>query len=184
MPQSTYKDNQLIRNVKITISNDATLAGKAALTFYGNENLGMRSRFKDVSESDMQKTLESYVNANTSDLKISDIVYDDPSVIADSFHIAFNFQRDRTGSSAGDLFIFKPGIFKLEAELDRYRDEERKHDLFFHSPYTIRDVVKMKFDKDNFDLQSDDTYHAAGKRFAYFKCRTREQGKGLLEHIR
>jgi len=184
IPVSECSDNLLQRMVDITVNDDGSISGTAQLQFTGNENLSIRSSLRSASENDMRKVVESYVNSNTSNLAISNISYDDPSQIDDVFNMSFEFTREQAGSRAGDLLIFKPGIFQLDPELDRYRDEERKHDLFFYAPHTVKDIVNIRYNPDRYILESEDGFFAASKNFALFKAQIKPASVGNLQFVR
>ena len=109
----------------------------------------------------MYKTVESYVNSNTSNIVIDSLDYDNPSKIDSKFDLKIKFHRDQIGSRAGDLLIFKPGIFKLEDLLSRFRDEERKYPIFYYAPFNVTDIVTIHFNPEKFNVESKgEIYHA------------------------
>lgn len=184
IPSSKYRDNSLIRTVDITINDDGSISGKAELEFKGNRNLSFRSIFRNASTTDMHKAIESYVNANTANIHIQKLEYDDPSVIADTFNLKFEFTREKFGSAAGQLLIFKPGIFTLADELDRYRDEDRNYPLMFDSPYLISDVVNIYYDPEKFEIESKGNRYVKNEKFAVFTVTPSMSEEGTIHYKR
>jgi transglutaminase-like putative cysteine protease len=154
IPASKNKQNQLSRYLTLQINDDCSVNGHVKLKFTGNENLSIRSSLKDASKKDMQEIIERYVNANTPDLDIDSLTYDDPSQIEETFHIEFDFYRKQIGSRSGMLLIFKPGIFIIDSELDRFRDEKRKFPIQYMAPHKVKDVVEISYNSKKFEVET------------------------------
>lgn len=180
IPKSVSTENAMTRRVKLYIADDGAVKGEATLTFTGNENLDFRSSFKDASKGDMRKFIESYVNSNTPDLKIDSLNYDDPSKIENSFHINLWFKKERLGSLAGNLLIFKPAIFTLSSVLDRFRDEVRKFPIVFYDPYKTIDIVEINFDEKQFSIESVGRAITENPSFASFNARAFSDSPGKI----
>lgn len=184
IPASRYDDNKLVRNLQMKINDDGSVQGTAHLRFTGNENLSFRSGFKDATQSDMRKVVESYINSNTSNIIIDSLEYDDPSEIADKFDLKIKFHRDHVGSKAGDLLIFKPGIFKLEDKLSHFRDEERKYPIYYSAPFNITDMVTINFNPDKFNIESKgEIYRAHSDELSFLAIPT-DINQGVISYRR
>jgi len=180
IPLSKYKNNCTERRVSYEILKDGSIKGKAHLSFKGNDNLSIRSSLKDASRNDMKKILERVINANTPDLTIDSLVYDDPSTIEKTFNITIFFSKDQIGSTAGDLFIFKPNIFVLEPELDRFRDEKREFAVRYYAPFSVIDDVEINFDDSIFKIKSPGKVIRTNYSFASFSMVSRKKAPGKI----
>lgn len=160
VPKSKYSDNKLVRNVELTLNRDGTVTGVAKLKFTGNENISFRSSFKDETAENIYSAIEGYINRNLSDVKIDSLIYEDPSIIKESYEMEVRFTRSRLGSKAGDLLIFKPSVFQVEDRLDKYKDIDRKHTIVYSAPYELKDVVIINYDSEKYGVESIGNNHS------------------------
>ncbi len=184
LPQSEAKDNMILRNVEMYVEDDGALHGTVQVRYSGNENLQIRSKLSRKSESDIKKHFESYINANTSDIIIENLTYDDVEEKAEHFTMKFDFRRNQAGSKTNNLYIFKPGVFTIRDDLDRYRDEERRYGLVFESPYILKDFVTVRFNEDVYELENASKNITENKDFASFTMRPKYHGNGNIQYVR
>jgi|GEM_PF-3557221 len=156
IPESKSRDNLLSREITINVKPDGNIEGHAKLILKGNQNLAFRSSFKDATESDMKKMVESYINSNTPDVEISNITYDNPAEIKKDISIEFDYKTDGYGIISNDLVLINPFIFSIDSDLDRYRDEKRNYPVVFDAPYEYYDEIKVIFPDDKLEFASKD----------------------------
>ena len=154
IPNSSSKDNRLIRDVQIKLNNDSSISGKASITFYGNYNLSIRSLLKNESENKINSVIKKYVKANSPNLEIKNIKCDKLSDILDSLSFTFDFTSDHLGSLSNNLLIFNPHIFILKSELSKYSLEKRIYNIKLNEPFRIIDNVKLFFDPSRYTVES------------------------------
>lgn len=154
IPLSESYQNRLIRHLILNIKDNGIIEGYATLKFSGNENISFRSSFKDANPKDIKKVIESYVNSNTANLRIDSLVYDDPSEITKEFSVKFYLCRQDTISKSTNFLIIKPGIFKLDSELDNFLNIERNYPIMYLSPYKITDFVEIQYNPEKYRVES------------------------------
>ncbi len=180
IPASRCTDNTIKRYVTLQLEPDGRLSGHAKLIYKGNPNLSLRSRFKNASANEMQKIMTRYLNANTQDIELSNLKFDDPSQITGEFNIEFDFKKENFGSNISSLFVFNPTIFQLNADLDRFINEERKYPIIFNAPITIADEVRLTFDPRKMEIQG--LFNTISKQFSFisFLCSVRNSDEGKI----
>jgi hypothetical protein len=154
VPNSSNRENKLVRNLQIQLKNDNRIEGKASLVFYGNYNLSIRSLLKDESSTKINSVIQKYVKANSPNLEINNIVCDDLARIVDTFKISFDFKKDHLGTLSNNLLIFKPHFFTLKSELSKYSLEKRTYDIELNEPFRIIDNVQLTFDPGKYLIES------------------------------
>jgi len=179
IPASKSRDNLLSREITINVNPDASIDGHAKLILKGNQNLSFRSSFKDATESDMKKMVESYINSNTPDVEISNITYDDPAEIKNDITIEFDYKTEGYGILSNDMILINPFIFSIDSNLDRYRDEKRKYPIVFDAPYEYYDEIKVIFPEDKLEFMSKDKNMREEFPFAKVSSFSRQKGNEI-----
>lgn len=172
LPKSKYSQNITERNIKIDLHEDGSAVGLADILFTGNNNLSFRSGFKDASDKDMRSNVEGWVNANTPNLTIDSLNYDDPSTIEDEFRMTIYFHKEDFASNTGSMLIFKPGLFDIDSKLDRYRDIERKYSIVFDAPYKINDLIEIRYNHSKLKVSALTKSISCLKPFTRFRSRS------------
>ncbi|GJQ61341.1 MAG: hypothetical protein SCALA702_03940 [Melioribacteraceae bacterium] len=184
LPKSKSRDNKLARSTVIKVSPDGSITGHTKMVLTGNENLSFRSSLKDATKSDMEDVIESYVNANTADVEVFNITYDDPSEIKNDITVEFDFKNSNYAMKSNNLLMINPFIFQIDSDLDRYRDEDRIYPIMFYAPHETFDEIKIEFSGDELEFASMDKSLVRKYEFGKVSCYSRQDSDNSVNFER
>lgn len=184
LPKSKSRDNKLSRSTVIKVNPDGSITGHTKMVLTGNENLSFRSSLKDATQSDMEDVIESYVNANTADMEVYNITYDDPSEIKKEITVEFDFRNGNYALKSNNLLMINPFVFQIDSDLDRFRDEERVYPIVYYAPHETYDEIKVEFSGDELEFASMDKSIVKKYAFGKVTCYSRQDSDASVNFER
>lgn len=136
-PSSTSNDNIVNIDSRIEMGTDDSLNFNIKLTYRGEDNVSMRSRFKDMSSGDIRSFCKSlladdFVNAQVKKYTISSV-----DSLTDQFTIDFSFSTSNALQRQGDLYFLNTDPFLLMSNLQWLSKDNRQYPVEFAQPYSI-----------------------------------------------
>ena len=161
-PQSTPEKSLLKRVGKFQLGDDGTLEGDVRMEYGGHYGEERKRNTSDDSPAQREENLRDLIKRRMSTAELSGIrienVTDRVKPFVYSFHVRVPGYAQRTGKR---LFIqpafFERGVGHL------FPTSDRKHDIYFHYPWSEDDTVEIAlpagYELDNAD--SPDSFNAA-----------------------
>ncbi len=151
---SSAQSNRFLRTVLLKLDKEGQLTGRVTLKATGNYNLSMRGSLREATTKDMHRIISGYINSHWPDVEINNLEYDDPKIPARDFNISFDVNMGNFAVDASELLVLKPTIFNLDAQLNDFQDTERRHDVVFKAPFSIKDHVELQYDPERYSLSA------------------------------
>ena len=130
------------RTGKFKLSEDGTLEGDVRIEYTGHLAADMKERNDTNSQSEREETLKNMFKSRIADIEMTDIrvenVTDPIKPFVYSFHVRAPGYAQRTGKR---LFL-QPAFFQKGSGA-LFPTAERKHEIYFHYPWSEQDHVEF-----------------------------------------
>lgn len=153
-PSSKSNDNQTLINMFVQIKESGDAEFNVNLKYIGERNHSMRYYFSKINDEERSEycqklVADTYLNAQVSDIKFSDL-----KSISNSFDLKFKFTVGKVLQKQGDMHFLTTDPFEFFDELGWLGKEKRNYDLQFNYPYTIQKQITINYPETKFDLKS------------------------------
>jgi hypothetical protein len=153
-PLSAPERSMEKRTARLSLGEDGTLEGDVRIEYTGHLAVEMKEYNDDDSPAEREETLRNRIKARMSTAEVSNIsienVTDPIKPFVYSFHVRVPGYAQRTGKR---LFL-QPAFFQFNVA-PRFPTSARRHEIYFHYPWSEQDEVSIKL-PDGFVLDNPD----------------------------
>ena len=151
IPPSRARQNRITREASLNADGDGNVAGTVTLLFRGNCNLRLRNILAEAGAGEREKVIRGLLRDDLPGARLEEINSGEPHRAADSLRISFKLTFKANTESDGQ-FILPASLFKNRPQLKTFAAGDRRHPLFFPSPFSVKDILKVGYDRRQFEI--------------------------------
>ncbi len=182
IPGSRMKSNRCSRTMTLSIDDQGNIKGQVSLKLTGNFNLQIRDMFPRQGKDRADKIIAGYLHERFSFKHISNLTYSKPDDAGDTFHIDFSTTFAPLQSESKGVIVINPALFKSDRRLDGFSAESRKFPIVFNAPFNIKDIIKIRFDRKRYKIDSRPTGESMRQPFGHVRSRVDFGEDGTLTY--
>ncbi len=182
IPVSRMKDNRLTREMTLTVDDRGKIAGRVSLTLSGSFNQEIRNRLGRKGNGDTDRLVRDYLRKHFSLGDIGNLTYSDPRETEESFRIGFSTTLAPAEGTDNGTLSLNPAPFKTDERLDGFAAADRRFPVVFDTPFSVRDIIKIGFDRKGYAIDRRPTGESMRQPFGHARSRVDFGEDGTLTY--
>ncbi len=151
IPPSRARQNRITREASLNADGNGNVAGTVTLLFRGNCNLRLRNILAKADAGEREKVIRGLLRDDLPGARLEEINSGEPHRATDSLRLSFKLTFKANTESDGQ-FILPASLFKNRPQLKTFAAGDRQHSLFFPSPFSVKDILKVGYDRRQFEI--------------------------------
>ncbi|MDQ3801725.1 MAG: DUF3857 domain-containing protein [Acidobacteriota bacterium] len=143
------------RTAKLRLSEDGTLEGTVKVEHTGHSAYLTRMDYYKKSAAEREEALKSEIKTRISTAEISEIGIENLMDAEKPLVFQYKIRVPNYAQKTGKRIFLQPGFFEYGTN-PLFSSATRKHDIYFHYPWSEQDAIEIRYPK-TFDLDSADT---------------------------
>lgn len=169
-PVSPAEKSMEKRSAKLRLSEDGSIEGDVRIEYTGHMAVDKKEDYDDDSPAEREKRMHAELASRISNAQVKDVKFDNVTDPFKPLVISYKVRVEGYAERTGKRLFLQPGFFEKGVG-PLFPTSERKHDVYFHYPWTEEDDIAIElpagYALDNAEQPGDLNFGDSG----YYKIR-------------